>query len=164
MSFERGVDHRHEVGALGGVLLLWFDFSTEHRADLQLQPEGRIPSQHSLLCWFSMAAFGLPQQLPSLPDVVLQRANMHAASQLLAGIYARGIKVLAQDGPDPLQISCLTDNISSDAVPILQAMEEENQAYEIPLQELADWLDWCGGLFGDMIMHLRNAKGYAAGK
>jgi hypothetical protein len=95
---------------------------------------------------------------------MLQRANMHAASWLLGGIYARGIKVLEQDGPDPLQISCLMDNISSDAVPILQVMEEENQVNGIPFRELADWLDWCGGLFGDMIAHLRNAKGYAAGK
>jgi hypothetical protein len=89
---------------------------------------------------------------------------MHAASKLLGGIYARAIRVLEQDGPDPLQVSSLMDSISSDAVPILQAMEEENHLYGIPLQELADWLDWCAGLFGDMIAHLRNAKGYAAGK
>jgi hypothetical protein len=104
----------------------------------------------------------LPALLPVLPDITIQRATMHEAYRVLTQNYRHGLNVLQLDAPDPLQISLQIDKISSDALSILEGMEEEQMVNATPL--LPDWVDQCAMIFGDMVAELRNAKELAAGK
>jgi hypothetical protein len=96
------------------------------------------------------------------PENAIQHAAMHQAYQILTKIYAHGLNLLRLDAPDPLQISLQIDNISSDALSILEGMDEERTVNAVPLP-LA-WVDRCTEILGDMVAELRNAKELAAGK
>ena len=104
----------------------------------------------------------LPASLPALPDMAVQHATMHEAHRILTQNYRHGLNVLRLDAPDPLQICLQIDKISSDALPILEEMEEERMVNGAPLPP--GWVDRCAEIFGDMVAELRNAKELATGK
>jgi hypothetical protein len=94
--------------------------------------------------------------------MVIQHATMHEAYRILTQNYRHGLNVLRLDAPDPLQICLQIDKISSDALPILEGMEEERLVNGAPLPP--GWVDHCAEIFGDMVAELRNAKETATGK
>jgi len=89
---------------------------------------------------------------PRLPDSILQpqlSPNTQAAHQILKDIYKHAIAALQQENPDPLQLSSHIDAITSDAVPLLVAIEEEGTSTGMPL--LDAWLHKCVKLLGNTV-------------
>jgi hypothetical protein len=109
-----------------------------------------------------MSVCDIPLELLPLPDVGLQHANIHGAYQILVNVYRHGIRILRQDSPDTLQISCQIDAITSNAVPLLEGIESESEVNNIPLSE--NWALECANLFGEMVLRLRLAKDLAVGR
>ena len=109
-----------------------------------------------------MSVHDIPLELPPLPDIGLQHTNMHGAYQIVINVYRHGIRILQQDSPDILQISCQIDAITSNAVPLLEGIKHESEVNDIPLSE--NWPLECADLFGEMVWQLRLAKDLAAGR
>jgi hypothetical protein len=109
-----------------------------------------------------MSVCDIPYELPPLPDVGRQQANIHGSYQILVGIYRHGIRILQQESPDTLQISCQIDEITSTAVPLLEGIESEIEANDIPMSEY--WLLECVDLFAEMVLRLRLAKDLTVGR
>jgi hypothetical protein len=109
-----------------------------------------------------MSVCDIPFELPPLPDVGLQQANIHGAYQILVNIYRHGVRILQQESPDTLQISCQIDEITSNAVPLLEGIESEIEVNDIPMSE--NWPLECINLFAEMVLQLRIAKDLAVGR
>ena len=107
----------------------------------------------------------LAMDFPRLPDSILQpqwSPNTQAAHQILKDIYKHAIAALWQENPDPLQLSSHIDVITSDAVPLLVAIEEEGTSTGMLLPDA--WLHECATLLGDMVIQLRYLKDMACGR
>ena len=104
----------------------------------------------------------LPDHFPPLPNTAVRSVNLDAAHHILKDLYQHAVNVLYQDGPDPLRVSFHINAISSDAIPILAGIEEEDKMNEIPL--LDGWLQQCAELLGELVVHLRYAKEVASGR
>ena len=77
----------------------------------------------------------LPPTLPGLPYTSHHTwsANIQTAHQVLANIYHQAFTVTQQgDAADPLRLAFHIDTITSDAIPILSAIEEEAEAKDCP--------------------------------
>lgn len=70
----------------------------------------------------------------------------------MSDIYRRGIRTLHQDDSEPFQLMFHIDAVSSDAVPLLQALEVE------PDHQISQsWLHDCAEILGQLVLHLREA-------
>jgi hypothetical protein len=100
----------------------------------------------------------LPASFPYLPPHQQSwSANIQHAHQALVDIYSHTLTVLRQDS-DPLRIAYSIDMITSDAIPILTAMEKDD--HQLP----EEWLHAGAILLGYLVVSLREAEARAKGR
>jgi hypothetical protein len=99
----------------------------------------------------------LPEELPQLPHSLLPwSANILSAYQLLSNIYRNARSILRHDAADPLRVAFHIDAITSDAIPVLSAMEvEDNWDLDNGPKLSEEWLVACAEIFGHLVVILR---------
>ena len=106
-----------------------------------------------------MPMYGLPDQLPQLssyPDPSQGwPANVYKACEIMSDIYHQAFHVLHQEESDPLQILFHIDSVSSDAISLLEVLE--NSEAELGFQFPREWLLYNAELFGKLVLYLHEA-------
>ena len=101
--------------------------------------------------------FDLPTEIPALPDRhdvhVAWSANVSRAHEVMSDVYRHAIRVLRQDDCEPLQLMFHIDAVLSDAIPLLEALEESEgeTGHKFP----KTWLHHCAELYGKLVLCLR---------
>jgi hypothetical protein len=84
------------------------------------------------------------------------------AHQSLGEIYRHAVQLANQEDLDPLRVVFHVDAVTSDAVPILVALEGSQDSDETPLPE--PWLHAAAELLADLVVVLRFVGELAKGK
>lgn len=104
-----------------------------------------------------MSTFDLPENFPSLPGFQEPNssgaANVIRAHEVMSDVYRRAIRVLRQDDSEPLQLMFHIDCVSSDAIPLLEALEDSEA--ELGFQFPQSWLHGCAEMFGRLVLFLQ---------
>ncbi|KAF7987119.1 hypothetical protein HWV62_321 [Athelia sp. TMB] len=79
---------------------------------------------------------------------------MTIAHQIIDDIYTRALRVLRQDDSDPLRPHFHIDSISSDAIPVLEALERDE---ELHMDGMSQWLEEVAAVLGHLVVHLHRA-------
>lgn len=97
----------------------------------------------------------LPSLFPPLPpcpsESGLWEPSVRESRDRIATEYERIHMLLQQEGCDPLQISYHIDNVVNDSVPLLEAMELDEQ---VPIE----WLHTGAKLLGEVVCRLKDMK------
>jgi len=67
-----------------------------------------------------------PPYFPHLPHDTSYPANILAAHDVISGIYQHVLQILAHEDADPLRLSFHCNAITSDALPLLEAIGEDS--------------------------------------
>ena len=102
----------------------------------------------------------LPHDFYPLPTVVLEGTRqvwppqVTSAYEVLKNIYSHAVRLSHQEEVDALQTAFHIDAITSNAVPLLSAIEQEvtGGSVAIPLE----WLHQSAQLLGRLVVSLRN--------
>jgi hypothetical protein len=104
-----------------------------------------------------MATYDLPEVFPGLPGSPglnsSWAANVVRAHEVMCDVYRRAVRVLRQDDSESLQLMFHIDSISSDAIPLLEALEDS--VAELGFQFPQPWLHNCAEIFGRLVLLLR---------
>jgi len=98
----------------------------------------------------------LPSTIPPFPTRGANQApwsaNADTARNILKNAYDRALAVLRQEA-DPIRLKFHQETIMNDALPILESMEESQEAEQIPIV----WMEEVAVMLGFMVLHLRAA-------
>jgi hypothetical protein len=72
-------------------------------------------------------------------------ANVIQAHEVMSDIYCRAIRVLQQNDVEPLQLMFHIDSVSSNAIPLLEALEGDDIEFEFQFPQA--WLYNCAEMF-----------------
>jgi|ERR1700722_3567210 len=108
----------------------------------------------------------LPTTFPPLPHSRSWPANIQAAHQVLTDLYRNASAVLQLEDVDPLQIAFHLDSITSDAVPVLCAMEREGESEQHvgDPQLPEEWLHAGAQVLGELVNSLQHLRESARGR
>jgi hypothetical protein len=99
--------------------------------------------------------------LPSRDPHKTWSANIHAAHRVICNLYRHASAVLHLEDADPAQVSFHINAVTSDALPILQAMEDEppslfsdasSESSRLP----CEWLSAAAQQLGNLVVALRD--------
>lgn len=103
--------------------------------------------------------YDLPDGFPRLPGHPNPSqgwpANVYKAHEVMSDVYRRAFRILRQDESDPLQLLFHIDAVSSDAIPLLEALE--NSEAELGFRFSMPWLLDSAELCGKLVLYLREA-------
>lgn len=99
-----------------------------------------------------------PSHFPALPvneNAIPWPAMVIAAHEAISDIYAHAARIARQEDSDPLRMIFHIDAITSNAIPVLSALESESNNGFFALSE--KWLHDAALLFGDVVVALKKA-------
>jgi hypothetical protein len=102
-----------------------------------------------------------PAMFPPLPPSLEPSANIEAAHRVLTDIYRHASVLLQQEDADPLRIAFHVDSITSDAIPVLCAMEREGGSEHSPTRLPEEWLQAGAQVLGELVVALQRKNGLA---
>jgi hypothetical protein len=98
----------------------------------------------------------LPLTIPPFPTRGANQApwsaNADAARNILKNAYDRALAVLRQEA-DPIRLKFHQERVTNDVLPILESMEESQEAEQIPIA----WMEEVAAMLGFLVLHLRAA-------